>query len=568
MKSNNALWAQTICENLHLNGLSQIVLSPGSRNTPLVLAFEKIPNVEIIVVVDERSAAFFALGLSRVSGSPVALLCTSGTAMAHYLPALIEAHHCHLPLVVLSADRPPELHYSNAPQTMEQNKIFAPWMKKSFCLGTPTEKVSPKWLAAVSAQAMHAAQTEKKGPVHLNIPYRKPLWETPAQTQSVHTVKYHAPKNISTTLDLSWVGELANCSQVLLLCGPQIGCLDGDARRKAILNLAVKMNWPIVADPLSGLRYLSDLSPNVITTYDCFLRAPDDLLQPQRIIQLGRVPTSKVLNLWLQSLAFCERFVVDATGSWNDPHHSATSMVVADPTTFCQHLIAHLSPSDDNFLQHWIAREESTTKYLRDAEETVLWEGKIAQTILENLPSGSLLHVASGMPIRDVDGFGYKQSRAITLCSNRGVNGIDGLIATATGQAFTWTAGPCYALIGDIAFFHDVGSLHTAIQQEVQLTIIVIDNGGGGIFENLPIANHPSAFEKYFLTPQTGDICKIAAGFGIQVQKIDSIQQLKDALQSPPPQGPAMLYLQVDRPTNIQKHRQTYQQQPSSAVKK
>ena len=232
--------------------------------------------------------------------------------------------------------------------------------------------------------------------------------------------------------------------------------------------------------------------------------------------------------------------------------------MVAEPSDFCEQLTGRIPQKENIFIQQWITSEQRTIATLQNQAENIVWEGKIAQTIIESLPENSLLHVASGMPVRDIDGFGYKQSQNRYLCANRGVNGIDGMIATACGQAHNWKKGPCFALIGDIAFFHDMASLHTAKQQNTNITIIVIDNNGGGIFENLPIAKHPSAFEKYFLTPQNGDICAIAQNMGAQVTKINTMMELRQAISISTPRL-RVLYIKVDRQKNIQQHHKIYQ---------
>ena len=559
--------AQALISALVGAGVRDAVVSPGSRNTPIVLALHALAAaghpITMHSILDERSAAFFALGLSRITGVPTLLSCTSGSAGAHYLPAIIEAAHSNVPLIAITADRPPELQERGAPQTVTQVGMYGPHVRWSFDLSTPAERAGVQWLRGIAAQAVDAAMGTRPGPVHLNAPFRKPLWlaanttEPPGPQAHPHRI-LRGPATLHDTDLQTLATRLGNAKRGCIVWGPQP---DERTAAAAVAHLAAHLGWPILTDPVSPLRWSQSTAATVITTHDAFLRDPDTAhqLQADLVLRLGGTPSSKPLSQWLASAT--DVVSLDATGAWRDPEHRVSTVIAADPTWVCQALPSVVpSPSSDSgWARLWAEHESHAAAALAQTCADGWWSGAIIQDLIAQLPAGTLLHVGSSMPIRDLDAFGRGASD-IRVTANRGANGIDGTIATTLGTAAAWSAGPVVGLMGDLTFLHDQGSLMLARGGSQTRVLVVLDNAGGGIFDHLPIAKHADAYEAWFRTPQQADIPALCAAASIPCvtaqDRVTLSEGIADALQRA---GTTVVHATFDSATDLALHQAAWQ---------
>lgn len=560
--------ASALVAALAASGLRHAVVSPGSRNTPLLLALAEHPQVQLQVVLDERVAGFVALGLARASGGPVALACTSGSAAGHYLPALMEASHSRLPLIVLTADRPPELHDSGAGQTLDQRHLFGRFVRRFFDLGAPAPGVSPRRLRSLVAQVVDTACGSPPGPVHVNVPLREPLWEpglpappaleVPA-VQVGRAPQAPSPQSVQSVLD-----AMGQAERGVIVCGPwwPRGGAEGAARlRRGVEALAQALGWPVLAEPGSQLRY-GARGEAVIGAYDAMLRdgAVAQALRPDMVLRLGQAPTSKPTFRWLAAQEQATSILVDPDGQWHDFGHRSTRLVVADPALFIEALLERSpgSRAGAAWLGRWRQAQEASQAALEQLcqEPGPIWEAQVARSVLACLPEGGALHVASSMPVRDLDSFTAPRAEAVAVMCNRGANGIDGTISTALGQAQVWAQGPVALLTGDLAFLHDAGGLLASAQMGCSLLVVVINNGGGGIFGFLPIAAHPERFESLFITPQSARLAPLCQSAGAQHVLVRDREALEQALRQHLGQpGVTVVEVEVGREHNLAQHR-------------
>jgi len=572
----NAQHAGALVEALVACGVGDVVISPGSRNTPLVLAFDGA-DARTHVALDERAAGFYALGLSRASNRPTALVCTSGSAGAHYLPAVIEATASGVPLVVLTADRPPELQHVGAPQTIDQTRLFGSHVRWFADLGAPHERVTPRWLGVIAARAIDYATSGTGGAVHLNVPFREPLWDDDAGARrSALGARHSAPRVVrgAARIPSHEVEALASrlagpaegtSSEGVIICGlVRPGCSPGFA--EAVISLAEALGWPVLAEPTSGVRFSADVSDQVVTTYDALLRddAVGQALAPDLVLRFGQAPTSKAVNQWL---ARCtpETILVDHAGAWHDPTVTADTLIGAEPAWLCRALRRALgsaerrAPSAERRARSaWFTAERAARAVL-DAAHTPGWEGHIARALAEAMPDDSALFVGSSMPIRDLDAFAPRIARDIAVHSNRGANGIDGLVSTPIGLAAGRGDRATVGLLGDLSFLHDVDGLAGAVDLGATCTLVVVNNGGGGIFGFLPISRHDTAFERYFATPQRGDIALLCQAVGIRHTRVTAPQTFSAAfvaeLARP---GIGVVEVIIEREHNLERHREVF----------
>ncbi len=547
----NATWASHLAAALVANGLRHAVISPGSRNTPLVLALDAVLGDRALVVLDERSAGFVALGLARASGHPVALLCTSGSAAAHYFPAIIEAHYSRVPLVVMTADRPPELHHNGAGQSIEQENLYGDYVRWSASLGAPGDGAAPRTWGHMGAQAIGIATGPSPGPVHLNAAFREPLWAPgvgygPPSQEALRIQRGDAAAPPSERVR----ERLAKAKRGVVVCGPRAAgsSLAADPGfASAVTKLGERLGWPVLADAVSGAR-----RDGTITTYDALLRSSAfaDAMRPDLVLRFGQLPASKPLAGWLNN-ASTSTILVEPSGALHDPASVADMLIACDATALCLELAKTAEHTGGGWLAQWKRAERAARRALDETVSDGFWEGAIAAAVGRSLPANALLHVASSMPVRDLEAFA---ARVPFVTANRGANGIDGTIATACGASLAWD-GPTVALLGDLAFLHDVGSLATARALSANLTIVVVDNNGGGIFDFLPIADHDQrAFNRYFSTPQDVDVGAVAVAFGFTATKVGSLPELEQALAAPG-QGCRVIHAVVDRSRNVMRHR-------------
>lgn len=570
----NARFAAELVGALASAGLSEALVCPGSRNTPLILALDALADVTVHSVLDERAAGFVALGSSRARGRATAVCCTSGSALAHLMPAVVEASSSGIPLIILSADRPRELHECGAPQTIDQTRLFGQHVRWFMDLGTPADPVRPHWVASVASQAWSRAHGPSRGPVHLNVPFSEPLWEpgiepSPGTSVATRVIRGHS------LVDDSTLGELAqrlrSAERGVIVAGPMDpATLGGFGRTGSFANavwaLANALGWPLVADPLSQLRFCGPPPAGLLTHADAFLRSPAAVqaFNPDLVLRLGRVPTSKAVATWLAGCARSKTICIDEGARWLDPTHGTDTLVVAEPTALCRAL-ARASDTDEqrdpatrSWLESWTRAETEAARVVQRGCSEQGWEGAVVKEIVQRLPSQAVLHVASSMPVRDLDTFGGHRADPLTVTANRGTNGIDGTVATAAGQALA-CRGPSVLLCGDLALFHDLGGLAAAAQLPVGLVVIVLDNGGGGIFEYLPIAAHPTPFLERFVTPQSTNIESLCAAVSARYLRAETVSQLCTGLeQNLKADGLTVIHHPIDRQRSVERHRRLF----------
>nr|ADI22046.1 2-succinyl-6-hydroxy-2,4-cyclohexadiene-1-carboxylate synthase [uncultured myxobacterium HF0200_05J13] len=476
-------------------------------------------------------------------------------------------------MMVLTADRPAELHGCGALQTVEQEGFFGSHTRLAYPFQAPTadEAELSTWFAAAIARAMDACVGARPGPVHLNLPFREPLWDSsvdytemaadvsfPSMTRSLATLSESAAERLRAMVD--------DVSRVVIVAGPMHGPRHQDAKalRSEIVDVARARGWPIIAEPDSGLRFGPAVDDVVMSTADLFLREEDvcRALAPELVIRIGLTPTSKPVRHWLRDHARQAVILVDEFGSWQDPDHVARELVVADAQSFVNACLTRNESTrlEQQWLGLWRRAEQAARCELERLSDQEIWEGAAARALVRSLPRGALIHVANSMPIRDLDGFGEHRSEVLEVFSNRGANGIDGMLSTAAGEAVARGA-PLVALSGDLSVLHDLSGLSVARDANACLTLAVMDNRGGGIFEHLPIAEHPSAFEKNFITPHDADIAELVRPMGVRAVSVERIEDFAaaiiDEVERP---GLGVVVLRVDRNVNTTRHRMVWEQ--------
>ncbi|HSD59611.1 MAG TPA: 2-succinyl-5-enolpyruvyl-6-hydroxy-3-cyclohexene-1-carboxylic-acid synthase [Burkholderiales bacterium] len=554
--AENLLWAAHLVDALVAAGVTRVVISPGSRSTPLALAWLRHPAARSFIEVDERSAAFFALGLSRGSGEPAALVSTSGSAPAHWWPAVIEADRSATPLLLLSADRPPELQDCGANQTVDQVKLFGGAVRAFHQTGDvdcAPERV--RWLRWLAQRAADQARFPLPGPVHLNIAFREPLLPegpAPALPQAGEPgLRVSCGTLAPDPRAVEEVEAQISGGAGLIVCGPHSG---GARFAPAVAQLARGLGAPIFADPLSGLRFGPHERARVLARYDAFLRGPaDGLPAPEWVIRFGAAPVSKSLNQWLARLEV-PQVLVAGHGAWLDPVHRATQVLHADAAATCAALVAAgLEPAPPEWFAGLEARERRAARAAEAAPPAEpLYEAEVFRALIEALPEGTRLFAGNSMVIRDLDSFSGTSPKALEILGNRGASGIDGNISTVLGLAAAGGA-PVAGVIGDLALLHNLAGLHAA--RGLDALLVVLNNGGGGIFGYLPQAGLPE-FERGWLTPANLDIGRAAALFGVEHHRAATGRELDSALAALlPARGVRLLEVVLDREASLRRHR-------------
>jgi 2-succinyl-5-enolpyruvyl-6-hydroxy-3-cyclohexene-1-carboxylate synthase len=562
----NLRFARALVGELHLAGVAAAFVCPGSRSTPLALAIAERGGLPHSVHVDERSAAFQALGFAKASGRPVVLLCTSGTAGANFLPAVAEAHRSRVPLIVLTADRPPELRAWGAAQTMEQRTLYAGFTRWSEEAPCPSEhSVANSYARALGRRAVLEATGPAPGPVHLNLPFREPL--LPASIEAAVTgVDVARPRPLALQdgdyplADLDRLAqELGGIERGVLIFGPDSrDPMLGDA----VHALATALDWPVLADPASGLRAGGPQAENIIHGADLLLRdaAVAAALAPQLIVRCGGQPTSAAINGWMARHVTADVWLVDPANGFRDPQHRATRAIRASSRQFCRQL-SHQAAGSAVRGNEWRSKWQQTDRVARagaaaacDAEPRFLTP-HLARAIWAGLPDGAALYAANSMVIRDVDAFADHRVARLQLLANRGVNGIDGMVSSALGAAAA-LGRPTVLWCGDLALLHDVSGLLAGTMQGADLTIVVSNDDGGGIFEYLPAARTlpRPVFEQMFAVPHGLDLCGLARGLGWQAVRVESATAFSDGLAQALAGGRHVIEVPVDRAANTAFH--------------
>ena len=540
----NTLWASVLVETLSCLGLKTAIICPGSRSAPLAIAFAQHANIETLSILDERSAAFFALGLSKQTGIPVVLVCTSGTAGANFYPAVIEAKESRVPLLVLSADRPPELRHCHAGQTIEQVHLFGHYPNWQIELSLPDrDPAILGYLRQTISQAYNRCHFPTSGPVHVNIPLRDPLAPTSenallsqerewSEDDFFAAVKAHASDaNPMMSVPESW----QTGKRGLIVAGvtspryPKQYAL-------AVAELSHQLAYPVLAEALSPLRNYQGLCPNLIATYDLILRNQTlaETLRPEIVIQLGELPTSKELRSWLSQWN-AERWVIDPSGENLDPLHGKTRYLHTSVESLMRHN-QQRSPAIDNqnastYYHRWHQIQQQVHQRIQTTMRSIDWllEAKASWLLSQLLPPQIHLFIANSMPVRTMEWFWMPNNQQILPLFNRGANGIDGTLSSALGGTYGHTG---VLLTGDLALLHDTNGFLVRQQFKGHLTIILINNQGGGIFEMLPIADFDPPFEQYFATPQNIDFAKLCRTYDVEYEKVSSWNQFEQSIQS------------------------------------
>lgn len=536
----NALWAGIVVEQLARCGLEAACIAPGSRSTPLTLAFDRHPAVQVYLHLDERSAAFFALGLAQATGRPVALVCTSGTAAAEFHPAVVEAYQAQIPLLVLTADRPHELRESGANQTIDQVKMYGDHVLWAMDVALPEAAppaVALRNLRTLAARAYACAAGLRSGPVHLNFPFRKPLEPaSPAAFQAVEeqvaALFAQPPGDLTvahgeiqpTPTQVQRLAEaITGAERGLIVCGPRRAAAAGPDFADAVTALARASGYPILADPASGLRFGPHVADApLVGAYDALLAAGDvPWPPPQLVLRLGAVPTSAALNAYLERVA-APTVHIRSSGVWADDSHLVHSFLQADPTLTCRRLAAELSPRGlGGWAQGWLAGSRAAGQVLAEAVEQGDFEGAAVAAAIDGLPAGANLFVGNSLPIRHVDRYGLPRLKPLQVFVNRGASGIDGITSTALGVAAAAPDRPTLLITGDISFYHDMNGLLALGQFGLgRFCVVLLNNRGGGIFRRLPVARFEPSFTHLFLTPHDLRFELVAQLYGLAYQQV------------------------------------------------
>jgi 2-succinyl-5-enolpyruvyl-6-hydroxy-3-cyclohexene-1-carboxylate synthase len=577
----NRLWADLLVSELVRSGVRMFCLAPGSRSTPLTTAVAAHPDARHIMHFDERGSAFYALGFARAAGRPAAWITTSGTAVANGMPAVVEASVSGVPLILLTADRPPELRDTGANQTIDQVKFFGDYVRWHVDLPVPTTAITPEAVLTAADQAVYRSRRMPGGPVHINCMYREPLapdddgldhssyleplrsWTAGSKPYTNYPQSYHAPHDHEID---RLVASLDGVERGFVVAGRLASKAQGDAVRL----LAEHLGWPILPDAGSQLRLgQHEFAGTVVPYFDLMLVSEPFRSRhvPEAVLQFGNRATSKRLGTFLSEARPSTYAVIHEGPSRLDPYHCVTTNVEADIISFCHRLVSRIevrtdsrSANDDSSDSGWMASWRSASGAAARAIEEFLGssdslsEPATARIVSESVTEKSGLFLASSMPVRDIDSYGSDEGRGPFVATHRGASGIDGTVAAAVGFARGLDA-PVTVLIGDLALLHDLNSLALAAQSEQPITIVVVNNHGGGIFSFLPIARHNDVFEPYFGTPHPYSFEHAATMFGISYERPTSLSGLREALTRSEG-STALIEVVTDRDDNVHMHRQ------------
>ncbi len=586
----NYQWAFGLIHYFALQGVTQAVISPGSRSTPLALACEKHPDITTWIQIDERSAGFFALGLAQQEQSPVILICTSGSAVANWFPAVVEASHSYTPLLLLSADRPAELQNCGANQTIEQNFLFGSHVREFIALEHADEiLLKSNYLKRITTQAYGKTLNQKPGPVHLNIPFREPLLPRRftanelnhfihrLSQQSIEASTPIIQSNVSsssisqTRCDL--LTQILNSGNGLIICG-RLTHQENRGFEVILSRLAEKINCPVLIDPLSNLRLSVLPDAHFIYNYDHFLKKYHNDKKdftPSWIIRIGQFPVSKNLLQYLQQLD-SHTILVSSFGDCLDPIHKANTILHTSPVRLCQQLLeVSIKPNNKKWLTSWQMSDQRSENKIHDTLDKCasLFEGHVISTLLKTIPDNSLLFSGSSMAIRDFDTFITRtiaHGKNISFHCNRGSSGIDGNLSTFLGLLSNQIPSNKHpditrygvALLGDLSFYHDMNGLLISKQLNAlgyNATIIIINNNGGGIFNYLP-QHQLDDFDKLWKTETNLDFKHSARLYGLNYHRIENSKELETKLPAALSQsGIQIVEVIIDQQTSVECHK-------------
>lgn len=550
-------YVHTIVQSCLHAGVVDVVISPGSRSTPLAYAFSQTTEFNKYMQIDERSAGFLALGIAKAKQQPVVLLCTSGTAAANYFPAIVEAYYARIPLLVLTADRPHELRGVGAPQAIDQLQLYGNHVKWSvdFPLADGHIETLP-FVERHTGRAIATAKTAPMGPVHINVPFREPLLldfdYVIKPTAYQHSI---VGETIASRSTVQLMEEAIGKSTKGLLI---VGEMSGEFSINHFWTFAKSIQWPVICDPLSQLRsnVPVDCRHLMIDQYDALLKSEQFMkaVHPDVVIRFGTQPVSKPLSLFLKSIRPEVYLTVDENPSYRDSLGVVTQHIHSVPQVFWNE-ITNTKPNET--LAIWTNANEVATKHIETYISKERDEGAYAGMLFQWLPDGSDLIASSSMPIRDVDTFFNQTNKDIGIYANRGTNGIDGVVSTAFGIQLA-RKRPATLLIGDISFLHDVNGLLASRFHGTDLTIVVMNNDGGGIFSYLPQSSEEKYFETLFGTPTGLTFDSIAKMYDAEYFHVDSKEAFTKALETPKQKDLRIIEVKTDRQENVQTHRRLW----------
>ena len=523
-------FAATFVDELAAQGVDYACVSPGSRSAPLAMALQRHPKIKVLMHIDERSGSFFGVGLAKATGKPVVLLCTSGTAAAEFHAAVVEASYSRTPLIVLTADRPPELQGVGANQAIDQQRLYGGAVRWFFDPGAPVELPNAaRFWRRLAARAYAEAAT---GPVHLNLPFREPLVPPPGHVPVPAGAPGQSVTGARALPTQAQVAALASALQraqrPLVVAGEM---RDGDRLSAALHRLGV----PVLAEPTSQLRRAE--TGAAVESYEALLRAGWSLQHgPDLVIRLGATPTSRVLNRWLAAAA-APTFLIDPDRAWRDQDQVATSLMACDP----QPLLEALPPVErTGWRDQWVsAGKRATAAIAATIVSTPLHEGHVVRALAARLPDPGQVFIGSSMPIRAADSFWPQARSQQRFFGNRGASGIDGLVSSGLGVACGRPNAPTVLLLGDLSLYHDMNGLWALRRHGVRATLVVCDNDGGGVFSFLPPSEHQDVFEELFATPLGLDLSQVARLYGLVYSPVTDRSGLEpaiaDAIAAPTP---------------------------------
>lgn len=540
----NERWAKLIIDHLVEHGVRLFCVAPGSRVTPLSYAISQDDRIKKLVHFDERGLAFHALGYAKASKTPVAVFCTTGTAAANFFPAVMEAHHDGVPLIFITADRPPELQESGANQTCDQTKLYGDYVRWAFTIPCPNEQIPDNFIGSTIAQAVYRANHAPKGPVQLNCLFREPFFSGSPLTirSSTHYETSHA--TLSTSSSENWGRRLSQAERGVIIVGNN----STSRPLKSIFTLAEHLHWPILADVLSGVR--SDSNPhNVIPYYDTILKSNPNF-HPDFVLHLGDRFVSKTLLQWLDKCKVPTYALVADHPCRHDPLHFVTHRIQCDPTLFCEQVLPFVSRRA-SWHDQWQAQSDAIENQLDHLTGTLTEPGLI-RFLQSHLPAYYSLFLASSMPIRDADAFFFPRFYRGPIFGNRGVSGIDGNIATAIGIA-QGSQRPTLAVLGDLTALHDINSLAQLQKAKHPVIFLIINNGGGGIFSFLPIAEKKEFMEEYVAAAHNFQFENGAKMFNLPFHPLTDFSTLSRAFKE---EKSCILELKTNRDENYALHKE------------
>ena len=570
----NILWGSLLVEELLRSGIDYFCLSPGSRSTPLAVAVARNPKARSAVIYDERAAAFHALGYSRAVGKPAVLICTSGTAAANYFPAIVEASLDFIPMIVLTADRPPEKVDTGANQTIRQAKIYGDYVRWFFDLPCPTAEIPPQMVLTTIDHCIYKSLTQPAGPVHLNCQFREPLvplkrkippdylgelasWGKDSKPYTSHSLSAARPTE-QTCSELKKI--IRNTSKGLMV----VGRLRSKEEKQAVRRFSRNLGWPVFTDILSGQR-LGNGSKNLLPYFDLMLLVEKlhPKFQPETILHLGDQLASKRYLQFVDKNPPRHYISVLPHSFRSDPTHRVSWRVETGLKDFCEQLSAVRAVKIDRQWLRFLKKCSTSVGQVLNVQlnrNNQLSEPAIARSISQHIPEGHSLFLASSLPIREVDMFADPEGNSVSISANRGVSGIDGTIASALGYA-RGNKQPLTLLIGDLAFLHDLNSLSILSTQKPPITIVLINNQGGGIFSFLPIADFKQVFEPFFGTPHNYTFADTARQFAMAYSLPENIREFEAAyLKAVESRKSSLIEVQTDRKENVDFHSQLYDQ--------